>query len=57
MSLKDRVLKTEKVKWLDLKDLQPINLKNPYYTKLVKESLLKNGFANAINVWQDPKNG
>lgn len=55
MSLKDRVLKTEKVKWLDLKDLQPINLKNPYYTKLVKESLLKNGFANAINVWQDPK--
>jgi hypothetical protein len=53
--IKDLILKTEKVNWLELQDLQPNNLKTPYHTKLVKESLIKNGFSMSIFVWQDPK--
>lgn len=55
MKIKDLILKTEKLNWLDLKDLQPNNLKTPYHTNLVKESLIKNGFSMTIFVWQDPK--
>ena len=34
MKLKDLIIKTEKVSWQELKDLQPNNLKNPYHTKM-----------------------
>lgn len=54
--LKDLILKTEKVNWQELKDLQPNNLKTPYHSNLTKESLIKNGFAFSFYIWED-KNG
>ena len=53
MKIKDLILKTEKIDWQDLKDLQPINLKNNYHCEKTKQSIIKNGFARAIYVWQD----
>ena len=32
MKIQDLIVKTEKVKWQDLKDLQPENLKIPYHS-------------------------
>lgn len=55
MKIKDLILKTEKVNWQDLKDLQPVNLKNNYHSDKVKKSLIKNGFANTIYVWENKK--
>ena len=55
MKIKDLILKTEKVNWQDLKDLQPVNLKNNYHSDKTKNSIIKNGFARAIYVWQDSK--
>jgi len=55
MKIKDLILKTEKVNWQDLEDLQPINLKNNYHCEKTKQSIIKNGFARAIYVWQDSK--
>lgn len=55
MVIKDLILKTEKVNWQELKDLQPTDLKVPYHNSALKESLVKNNFAMAIAVWQDPK--
>jgi hypothetical protein len=55
MKIKDLILKTEKVNWQDLKDLQPINLKNNYHSEKVKNSIIKNGFANTIYIWQNNK--
>jgi DNA modification methylase len=54
--LKDLIIKTEKVNWQELKDLQPNNLKTPYHTENLKKSLVKNGFAFSFYVWED-KNG
>jgi hypothetical protein len=53
MKIKDLILKTEKVNWQELEDLQPINLKNNYHCEKTKQSIIKNGFARAIYVWQD----
>lgn len=53
VKIKDIIVKSEKIKWLDLKDLQPNGLKTPYYSNLTKESLIKNGFAFTFYVWQD----
>jgi len=53
MKIKDLILKTEKINWQDLADLQPINLKNNYHSEKTKQSIIKNGFARAIYVWQD----
>jgi hypothetical protein len=55
MKIQDLIVKTEKVKWQDLKDLQPENLKIPYHNEKTKKSIIKNGFAQAIYVWQDPQ--
>lgn len=55
MKIQDLIVKTEKVKWQDLKDLQPENLKIPYHNEKTKKSIIKNGFAQAIYVWQDPE--
>lgn len=55
MIIKDLILKTQKINWQDLKDLQPVNLKNNYHSDKVKESLIKNGFANTIYVWENKK--
>jgi hypothetical protein len=53
MKIKDLILKTDKVNWQELEDLQPINLKNNYHSEKTKQSIIKNGFARAIYVWQD----
>jgi len=53
LKIKDLIVKTEKVDWQSLKDLQPINLKNNYHAEKVKKSLINNGFASSIYVWQD----
>lgn len=55
MKIQDLIIKTEKVKWQDLKDLQPENLKIPYHNEKTKKSIIKNGFAQAIYVWQNPE--
>lgn len=55
MKIKDLILKTQKLNWQELKDLQPVNLKNNYHSDKVKESLIKNGFANTIYVWENKK--
>lgn len=51
--LKDLIIKTEKVNWQELKDLQPNNLKTPHHSNLTKESLIKNGFAFSFYIWED----
>jgi hypothetical protein len=56
MEIKNKILKTELVNWQELKDLQPNNLKNPYFNEKTKQSLIKNGFSFAFYVWED-KNG
>jgi len=53
MKIKDLILKTEKVNWQELKDLQPVDLKNNYHSDKTKKSIIENGFARAIYVWQD----
>lgn len=55
MKIEDLIIKTEKVKWQDLKDLQPENLKIPYHSEKTKKSIIDLGFAQAIYVWQDPE--
>tara|TARA_R110001606_G_scaffold245500_3_gene393502 strand:- start:3514 stop:3648 length:135 start_codon:yes stop_codon:yes gene_type:complete len=41
MKIKDLILKTEKVNWQELKDLQPVNLKNNFHSEKVKKSLIE----------------
>ena len=53
MKIKDLILKTEKVNWQELEDLQPVDLKNNYHSDKTKKSIIENGFARAIYVWQD----
>jgi DNA modification methylase len=57
MEIKDLILKTEKVDWQELKDLQPVDLKNNYHAEKLKKSLVANGFASSIYVWKDKKGG
>ena len=38
MKIKDLILKTEKVNWQELKDLQPVDLKNNYHSEKTKKS-------------------
>jgi hypothetical protein len=56
-TITNKVVKTEPVKWRELKFLQSENLKDigkPEYEKL-KKSLLENNFIQTFNVWQDKK--
>jgi len=55
MKIKDLILKTQKIDWQNIKDLQPVNLKNNYHSEKTKNSIIKNGFARAIYVWQNSK--
>lgn len=54
MKIIDKILGTYKVNWQELHDLQPTNLKLPYYSEKTKASIKKYGFVNPILVWQDP---
>lgn len=55
MKIQDLIVKTEKVKWQDLKDLQPENLKTNFHSEKTKKSIIDLGFARAIYVWQNPE--
>jgi hypothetical protein len=57
MKIQDLIVKTKKVKWQDLVDLQPENLKTDYHSGKTKKSIIDLGFAQAIYVWQDPSDG
>ena len=43
------------IKWRELKDLQPHNLKLPYHNEKTKKSIIELGFANPFDVWVDPE--
>ena len=51
--MKDRIIKLENVSWRDIQDLQPDELKTIYNYEHLKKSLLTNGFANPLFVWED----
>ena len=51
--MKDRIIKLENVSWRDIQDLQPDELKTIYNYEHLKKSLLNNGFANPLFVWED----
>ena len=53
--IKDLILETKKIKWVDILDLQPIDLKNDYHSQKTKQSIIENGFSRAIYVWLDPE--
>jgi hypothetical protein len=55
MKIQDLIVKTEKVKWQELKDLQPENLKTNFHSEKTKKSIIELGFAQAIYVWQNPE--
>ena len=53
--IKDLILKTEKIDWQSVKDLQPLSLKNDYNSGKLRESIINNGFTRAIYVWDSGK--
>ena len=55
MQIQDLIVETKKVKWQDLKDLQPDNLKVPFHGEKTKKSIIEMGFAQAIYVWEEPE--
>jgi hypothetical protein len=55
MKIQDLIIKTEKVNWSELKDLQPENLKTNFHSEKTKQSIIELGFAQAIYVWQNPE--
>jgi len=52
--IRDRILKLEQIKWRNLSDLQPTDLKHVANSDNIRQSILKNGFAFPFAVWQDP---
>lgn len=51
--MQDRILKSEKIDWKQIKTLQPDNFKLPEQQEVLKKSLLANGFVSPFCVWQD----
>ncbi len=53
----DKILKTEKISWKELKPYQPKGLKKttPERMAKLKKSLKENGFASPFYVWQRGK--
>ena len=56
MRIEDLIVETKKVKWRELEDLQPENLKKGFNSNKTKKSIIEMGFAQAIYVWQNPEN-
>ena len=54
-TIKDLIIKTEKIDWQSIKDLQPLSLKNDYNSGKLRESIINNGFTRAIYVWDSGK--
>ena len=53
--VKDRIIKLDWVKWREIKDLQPKNLKQMFNYAHIENSIRKRGFAFPFGVWQDKK--
>lgn len=53
--VKDRIIKLDWVKWREIKDLQPKNLKQMFNYAHIENSIRKHGFAFPFGVWQDKK--
>lgn len=53
--VKDRIIKLDWVKWREIKDLQPKNLKQMFNYQHIENSIRKHGFAFPFGVWQDKK--
>lgn len=51
--MKNRIIETRLVKWMELQDLQPENIKLPYNHKHLKESILKHGFSMPFFGWEN----
>jgi len=56
MKIQDLIVETKKVKWQDLKDLQPENFKTKEHREKLKTSI-KGGIISVLIVWTDPKDG
>jgi hypothetical protein len=53
--VKDRIIKLDWVKWREIKDLQPKNLKQMFNYAHIENSIRKHGFAFPFGVWRDKK--
>jgi len=56
MKIQDLITETKKVRWQDLKDLQPDNFKTKEHREKLKTSI-KSGIISVLVVWIDPKDG
>lgn len=54
-SIKSHVIEFKYIDWQnDLQDFQPQNIKVDKYSNITKQSIIDNGFTQAIHIWQDP---
>ena len=51
----DRIIKSEKIEWRKIKDLQPKRFKTRLNDSVLRATLLKHGVALSFSVWQDKK--
>ena len=51
--IENRILKTELIKWREIKPLQPDNLKHIFNYKYIEDSILTHGFSMPFFVWQN----
>ena len=55
MKIENKILKFGKVEWQKIQDLQPDDAKPIFNYEHLKKSLINNGFANPLFVWEDEK--
>ena len=51
--IKDRIIRSEKIDWQNIKTLQPDNFKIPEQQEVLKKSIMGNGFVSPFCVWED----
>lgn len=51
--IENRIIKTELIKWREIKPLQPDNLKHIFNYKYIEDSILTHGFSMPFFVWQN----
>jgi DNA modification methylase len=51
--IENRIVKTELIKWREIKPLQPDNLKHIFNYKYIEDSILTHGFSMPFFVWQN----
>ena len=54
--IENRIVKTELIKWREIKPLQPDNLKHIFNYKYIEDSILTHGFSMPFFVWQNGNN-